>query len=181
MNHRQIVRAVADRDGLRHRNAHTFRPCTQGIQFDGFRDDVSEHPARQPTIRGFETVRDPIIKMRVLCQTVHDLMESAGDHADLPPVPVQLVNQRKRAIGEMHAMVYLIENRRGHALQQRDAGPQRLAEIQLAVHGARGHRGDAFPDARSGSQFVDDLFVDQRGIHVHDQQPGAGKRRRGVR
>ena len=82
-----------------------------------FRDDIAQHVSRQPAIGSLQTVRNPIIEMRIGRETVHNLVKTTGDHADLPIMRVKRVNQFKRAMREMHAMVDLIENRGRQTLQ----------------------------------------------------------------
>ena len=62
-----------------------------------------------------------------------------------------------------------------------DAGPQRLLEIELAVHGARGDRGDLRLDADGVGELVDAFLLDHGRIHVGDEQPLAaiGERHEG--
>ena len=117
MNHRQIVRAVANRNGLRHIDAHPRGPRAQRFQLRILRDDIAQHVSRQPAIGSLQTVRNPIIEMRIGRETVHNLVKTTGDHADLPIMRVKRVNQFKRAMREMHAMVDLIENRGRQTLQ----------------------------------------------------------------
>ena len=75
---------------------------------------------------------------------------------------------------KMHATIHLIENRGRQTLQQRHPRTQRLAEIKLSIHGTRGDGSDLLTDSRGHTEFVDDLLVDQRGIHVHHQQSRSG-------
>ena len=71
---------------------------------------------------------------------------------------------------EMHATVHLVENRGRKSLQKLNPRAQRLTEIKFAVHGTRGDGRDLLSDTRGRAEFVDDLLVDQSGIHVHHQQ-----------
>ena len=57
------------------------------------------------------------------------------------------------------------------ARQQRDALAQRRREIQLALHGALGDRGDLRLEPGIVGELVDAFLPDDRRIHVGDQQP----------
>ncbi len=52
---------------------------------------------------------------------------------------------------------------------------ERLGEIEFAVHRACSHVGDALADAGRVAELVDDLLVDERGIHIHHEQSGCAK------
>ena len=106
-------------------------------------------------------------------------MESSGDDADLPAIVVQRIDEGKRAVREMDGMVDIVEHRNRQILQQCDAGTQRIAEIQFAVHRTGGDGCDSITDAGGDAELVDGLFVNQRGIHIHYQQSGVGQRGHG--
>ncbi|KAA6408351.1 MAG: hypothetical protein FRX48_08093 [Lasallia pustulata] len=48
------------------------------------------------------------------------------------------------------------------------------------MHRARRNRRHLIPDADGARQLVDDLLVDERGVHVEDGELEAGARERGV-
>ena len=113
--------------------------------------------------------------MRVGGKTVHDFMETAGNHADLPTMRMQSVNQIKRPLCEMHATIHIIEHRSRQILKQRNTSLQRLAKIKFAIHRTCGNRRNLFANSSSGAQLIDDFLIDQRGIHIHHQQSRLGK------
>ena len=89
---------------------------------------------------------------------------------------MQLLDQFDCATSEMQRVVHGVEHRHGKALQQRHARTERLTELHLAAHRALGHFGDLLAASGGLSQLVDDLLVDQRGVHIHHQQTGPAQR-----
>ena len=59
------------------------------------------------------------------------------------------------------------------AREERDALAQRRLEGDLAAHRSLGDGGDRRPRADLGRHLVDALLLDQRRIHVGDQEPFA--------
>ncbi len=139
--------------------------------------DRTDDPAGQHAVDDLQTVRQRMVDAGVGHQIIHHLMESPGDHADRPPVAVQCVDQLQGAGGEMNGGAGPGEHGCRQALQQRHTGAQRLGEIQFPRHGAGRDPRHAVAHSRGLAQQVDDLLVDQRGVHVHDQQSGPRQRR----
>src|SRR5258708_8183957 len=54
---------------------------------------------------------------------------------------------------------------------QGNASGEALLEVQLAAHGGRGDCRNLFAHAVEFREFVDDFAVNQRGVHVEDEQP----------
>ena len=55
-------------------------------------------------------------------------------------------------------------------LQQLQATAEALAEIQISRHGRCGDARHLFSHTRGGGKLVDDLALDQRGIHVEGHE-----------
>ena len=151
----------------------------QRLQLHIFRNNIAKHTAGQTAIRGFQTVRNPKIKMRIGGKTIHDFMKAAGNHADFPIMRMQGINQIKRTVRKMHATIYIIEYRSRQILQQYDASLQCLAKIKFAIHRTCGNRRNLFANSSSGAQLIDDFLINQCGIHIHDQQTRLRKGGRG--
>ena len=47
--------------------------------------------------------------------------------------------------------------------------PQGGGEVEFSAHRPLGDVGDLFPCARVLRDELDDLLLDERGVHVHDQ------------
>src|SRR5258708_12402330 len=54
---------------------------------------------------------------------------------------------------------------------QGNASGEALLEVHLAAHGGRGDCRNLFAHAVEFREFVDDFAVNQRGVHVEDEQP----------
>jgi hypothetical protein len=65
----------------------------------------------------------------------------------------------------------LAQVRRGQARQRRDARAQAGLEVELALHRPPGDRRDLVAAPGPARQLVDDLHLDERGVHVHRHQP----------
>ena len=179
MNHGDIVRPVTHSHGLAHRQSQFARPGVQRIQLHLLGHDVAQHFAGEHAVARFQAVGQTVVDMRIIRQTVHDLMESSRHHADLPAVRVQRVDQLMRAVREMDTPVHLVEHGNRQTLQQRHACTQRLAEVQLAAHRLLGHAGDPLAATGGIAQLVDHFLIDQRGIDIHHQKTGTVEGRLG--
>ena len=72
---------------------------------------------------------------------------------------------------EAHPLVHAVEHGDGEPGEESHALGERLPEVGIAAHGARGDAGDALADARLIAQQVDDLLVEERGVDIHDDEP----------
>ena len=93
---------------------------------------------------------------------------------------MQRVNQLQRAFGEMQLVMHGVEHGDRQTLKQCHTGPQRIAELQLATHRAFGHLRDFLTGSGGLAQLINNLFVDERGVHIHHQQTGLSQRRYGI-
>ena len=175
LNHRNIIRAIAHGHGLASRHTQTFGPTFKRVQLHRFGDDIALHLARKPTIGNLQAVRQPIIDMRLCGQHIHDLMETARNHTDLPVVRMQFVDEFQRTASEMNTFSHGLEHRIRQPLKQSYAGAQRFAKIQLPAHRLLGNSRDLFTATGRLAQFVDDFLFDQCGIHIHHQQSRVGQ------
>ena len=98
--------------------ARSSRAETHTLDYTFPTDSKSADTVRETlTVHGLDSAFSDIFEMRIGRETVHNLVKTTGDHADLPIMRVKRVNQFKRAMREMHAMVDLIENRGRQTLQ----------------------------------------------------------------
>ncbi len=103
----------------------------------------------------------------------------AARHEDRPRAArAHRRDQSRRPRHQPHPLAAaLVEHRDGHPREQRDAGIERGGEIELAAHRRLGDRGDLGLQPGIVGELVDALALDQRRIHVGDQQrlaPGRG-------
>ncbi len=83
---------------------------------------------------------------------------------------MERVDEFMCAIGEMQPFVHAIEDLCWHPSQQRHPFVQCLPEIKLAVHRPRGDGRDLVAHTHLLAEFVDHLFIDERGIDIHHKQ-----------
>ena len=129
------------------------------------------------TVLNLKPVGNPIVDMALGRQHVNHFMEASGHHADLPTVFMQRVDKLQCTLGEMQLVMHRVEHGDRQALQQGHSCAQRIAELQFAAHGACGHSGNLLTAASHHAQLVDNLFVNERGVHIHNQQAGLAQRR----
>jgi hypothetical protein len=97
--------------------------------------------------------------------------EAAGDQHAARAIGRHGAHQGPRAGIELDAFVeHPLQVAGRQALQHRHAFTQGGLEIQLAAHGPLGDRRDLGLHAREIGQLVDALHIDDRGIHVGDEQ-----------
>ena len=73
-----------------------------------------------------------------------------------------------------------VEHGDRQAFKQRHASPQRIAELQFAAHRAFGHLRDFLAGSGGLAQLIDNLFINERGVHIHHQQTGLSQRWYGI-
>ena len=98
-------------------------------------------------------------------------MEPAGHQHRVAAARVQRFDQRARAGHRADAVgKALLDGGFGQILQQADPFLQRAFEIEFALHGALGDRGDAILQPREIGELVDAFLPDHGRIHVRHQQ-----------
>ena len=172
LDHRDVVRAVADRQGLAGRKPHfgtsieQRRPLGRGI------DDRGRNTAAEAVADEREAVGPHGVESETLGHRLGKKREAARDE------------QRAGAGGRHRAHQRLGPGARPHALlkaapdiaerepgEQGDARAQGSGEIGLATHGGFGHPGHLRLAADEVGELVDAFDRDHRRIHVGDEQP----------
>ena len=93
-------------------------------------------------------------------------MESAAEDGEGVAELFQTFAEFAGARGDGDFRFELFEDVGGDAFEEGDTGFERGSEVELAVHGACGDGGDFFLDADESGDFVDDLLLDEGGVHV---------------
>ena len=68
-----------------------------------------------------------------------------------------------------HLIEHVREDGSVHSGQSAYPLPQGGGEVEFSAHRPLGDVGDLFPCARVLRDELDDLLLDERGVHVHDQ------------
>ena len=100
-----------------------------------------------------------------------DLGEAAADDAAPEAEPVQGADQGPGARGQPQLAADRVEHGFVQPGQHCDAFPERGGEVQFAAHGGLGDLGHLLRAAGPGGEQVNHLAGDQRGVHVHHDQP----------
>ncbi len=171
-DHRDIVGAVADRQGLARRKPHFGTGIEQRGPFRRGIDDRG-HDAPTEAVAG---ERKPIGPHGVKSETPgHRLgkkREAARDEQRAGAGGRHRADQRFGPGARLHAFVEAAPDiAHGQAGEQGDARAQGAGEIGLAAHGGFGHLGHLRPAADEVGELVDAFDRDHRRIHVGDEQP----------
>ena len=65
-----------------------------------------------------------------------------------------------------------IKNPRGQSFKGGDALSEAFCKVEFAPHGTFGDGGDLGFDASMGGEKLNDLVLDQGGVHIEDNQAG---------
>ncbi len=99
--------------------------------------------------------------------------EATGYEAGFPAVCLQTPNQCLSSVSEAYALIqYPLKHRDIKPFEQFDALGEGGREIKLALHRHLGNSGDFFFHADEVGNFIDAFVLNQRRIHIHQQQAG---------
>ena len=175
-DHPQVVGAVAHHHGPLQRHAVGARPLAQAAHLLLAVHDPPPHPAGEHAPLHLQAVGGHVVQAQAPRQGHHDLLEAAGDHPHAAAAGVQRPDELDGARRGAHLVQHLSEDRLRHPPQGGDTLAQRVGEVELAAHRPGGDGGHPLARAGALGDELDDLLLDERGVGVHDQQPGAQPR-----
>ena len=114
-----------------------------------------------------------MVDAQPLGQRHHDLLETSRDDPHPAAACVQRLNELGRALSGAHLGQDLREDSLGDTGQRRHPLAQGGREVQLAAHRSGRDLGDQLVGSGALGDELDDLLLDEGGVHVHDQQAGA--------
>jgi len=129
--------------------------------------------AGKPTVRsGEQGVRPVVIEAEPFGDRTGEDREAAGNECRVGTVGTHCPDQFSAA-GHQRDPLFQngFDDRFRQSGEQRDALAQRRFESDLATHGALGDRRYGCAVADLVGQFVYAFLLDQRGVHVGDQEP----------
>ena len=171
LDHGEIVGAVADREGCSDRDIVFGDERIEAVELGLLAEDRIGDGAGQHVAVEFERVGHRFVEADALADPVGKEGEAARDQRGVGAIGLHGLHQSAAAGGEGDLLAAdFFDAGAGQALQQFDAGAQRRLEIEFAIHGARGDRGDLVLDADGVGQLVDAFLLDHGRIHVGDQQ-----------
>ena len=168
--HVQVVGAVAHGDGVFQGDALGGSPLAEVLLLRRTVDHRAQHFARQRAVDNFQLIGDPVIHPEVLRDGPQDLVETARNHCHGVTCRFERRHEFRCALTEFHLGPYGIDDVGRQSGEDRHPGMQALGEVELAAHGRFGDRSDLLLLPGVGSQQLDDLLLDQRGINIHDQE-----------
>src|SRR5699024_1667 len=121
----------------------------EGAQLRGAVDDRAEHLTGEPALADLEAVGDHVIDPGARGQRVDHLVEAARDQGGDPPGRTGPRHQLERPVRGHQGLAHLLEHGFLETFEQRDPGPQRPREDELAAKRRRG--GPLDPAAHAGS------------------------------
>ena len=132
--------------------------------------DVAEHLAGQGAVDDFEFVGDPVVQAQVLGDGPEDLVEAAGHHGHRMAGGLERRHELGGALAQLHLGADGLDDVGRQPGEHRHPGVEALGEVQFPAHGGLGHGRHFLALAGVGGQQFDDFLLDQRGVHVHDQE-----------
>ena len=114
-----------------------------------------------------------MVDAQPLGQRHHDLLETARDDPHPAAACVQRLNELGRPLSGAHLGQDLCEDPLGNPGQSRHPLAQGGREVQLTAHRSGRDLGDQLTGPGALGNELDDLLLDEGGVHVHDQQAGA--------
>ena len=169
-DHRQVVRAVPDGDGLDNRNFIFFREARQRIGFVLGIHNIADHLAGQLAVHDLQLVGHHGGQMQFFPQIIREEGEATGGDRHLPAEGLQLQHQLRQPWHQGQFIAHLTQNVGIGPFQGRHALSQAGGEIQLAAHRTLGDFSHQLAAARQLRNFVDTLDLNGGRVHVHDQQ-----------
>ncbi len=171
-DHRQIVRAIADGDGLLDRDGIFLCQTRQRIGFVLRIHDVADDLSGEFAVHDLQLVCHHGGQTQLVTQVVGKEGEPAGGNRHFPAERLQLEYQLRKPRHQGQFIAHLTQNVSIGPLQGRHALSQAGGEIQLAAHRALGDFRHQLSAARQFSNLVNTLDLNGGGVHVHYQQAG---------
>ena len=169
-NHRQIVCAIANSDGLRRRDFILFRQFTQRTGFIFRIDDIADDVAGQLTVHDLQFVGEHRVEMQLVAQILGKEGEAAGGDRHLPAERFQLQHQLGQPRHQRQRFTHLQKNIGIGIFQRRYPLTQAGGEIKFAAHRALGHFRDQLAGTGQFGDFINALDLNRRRVHIHNQQ-----------
>ena len=172
LQHRQVVRPVADGDHVVGADADALRDVLQRGDLGLLAHHGWHDVAGQRAVGRIERVGAVLVETEGARDRAGEVGEPPGDERGIPAVLTHCGDQRPPAgrqadpLGE-HGLDHL----RRQSAQETHPLPQRLLEVELAVHGPSRDVGHALAHPRVRRQLVDALLLDHGGVHVGEQHP----------
>ena len=172
LDHRNIVGAVADRQGLFTPQPQPLGKPQQSIALGVAAEHrLRDLPGEPAGTVGQQYIGVVFVEADGFGERRHECGEAAGDHASVSAVGAHGSYQRCRpGIRPDTFGNHLIDGRGGKPLQQRHPLAQRGRKRDLAPHRTLGDRRDAILNAGIIGELVDAFLADHGRIHVGDQK-----------
>lgn len=168
--HRQVVGAIADGNGLLHLQAFFARQLTQQVSLALGVDDRLDRHAGHLAIHHFQLVGEHVVDAQLGLQLLGKVGEATGEDGGLVTQALEFGEQRLGAFSQAQRRTDLVQHANVQALEQRQALLEAGTKIQLATHGPLGDFRYLLTDPGSLGQLVDHFGFDQCRVHVEHRQ-----------
>jgi len=176
IEHREIVRAVADCESLSRPETKFASQCQQGLPLRITGDDRRHHAPGQPAFGYFQAVGHDPVKAEFCSDMIGKDRETAGDERRCCTICTHCCEEAFCPRGEPDADGGFGEHSSLDSGQQADPGGERLGEIDLAIHRTSRDLGYQGADAEDRPEFVEHLVFDDRRFEIGNEQPLAPAR-----
>ena len=173
VEHRQVVRPVADGHRLRDVDRLELAQQPQQLGLAAPVDDLADVAAREAAVLDLEFVGVDVVEAVFLAQVVAEVGEAAREDRRLVAHALEDGHHAFEPLGDGKVAGNVLHDRDVEPLEQGDALREALAEVDLAAHGAGRDLADPVADAGPFGQFVDHLRLDERRVHVEADQAAA--------
>ena len=170
-DHVEIVRPVSHGDGLVLIQTPFIDEVEETLALGVLVDDGLGDRAGETVAIEFQNIRDRLVKADPPGEIIGEKGEAARDQRGVGAIGLHGLNQcaPTRSKGNRLA-AHFLDDLAFQALEQGNAGVQRLREVQFTAHRAVGDLGHLWFDIQRGGEFVDTFLLDHGGIHVGNQQ-----------
>jgi tRNA dimethylallyltransferase len=176
--HRHVVGAVADGDGLCRWNAAFGGECHQGLALGLSGYDRRQHPAGDKAANNLQPIGDDTVEAQFGRNPLGEDREPAADERGRGAVAAHCRDQFARSRHQTNPSRGLVEDAGLDPGQQRGASLERSDKVDLRIHRLAGDLGDMRANAEDHCQFVEHFVFDNRRLEIGDEQPLAPLRRR---
>ncbi len=171
IEHRQVVRAVADGDRRAGCDAEFGGEPQQYLSFGCAGDDRRQHSASQPVLGNLQSVGGDAVKAELAGNRIGKYRKPAGNERGQGTGPAHRRDEHRSPSGQADPGGGFAEQAALGPDQQRDAGGERAGEIDLAVHRPPCDFANPRTDPEDLTQFIEHFVFDDRRFEIGDEQP----------
>lgn len=172
LDHRQVVRAVADRHGLSSVKAERVASLDQRGALEAAVDDPTGDAPGQDAVFNAQHIGFHLLEPQAIRHRPGEGSETSRHKQGRNALRAQSSHERFSARIRPNPLPQaLLQRRFGQPLEQSHSFPQRPNEIELTAHRPIGDLRNQRLHARIVGEFVNAFLADHGGIHIGHEEP----------